>query len=126
MTILTARNGDVDLAWERLGDPQGDPLLLIMGAGAQMVGWPDGFCADLRARRFDVVRFDNRDIGPSTHLDGPAPTRLRRRVSAAPGSPLSLYTAAEFPIRYYANRRPTHAAPEPWHARYPPVGIGHR
>lgn len=83
MTILTAHNGDVDLAWERLGERAGDRLLLIMGAGAQMVGWPDGFCAELVARHFDVVRFDNRDIGLSTHLDGPAPTRLRQRVPAA-------------------------------------------
>lgn len=83
MTILTARNGGVDLAWERLGDPAGDPLLLIMGAGAQMVGWPDGFCAELGARGFDVIRFDNRDIGLSTHLDGPPPGRFRQRVPAA-------------------------------------------
>ena len=83
MTILTARNGGVELAWERLGDPDGDPLLLIMGAGAQMVGWPDGFCAELGGRGFDVLRFDNRDIGLSTHLDGPAPSRLRQRVPAA-------------------------------------------
>ena len=83
MTILTARNGDVEIAWERLGDPAGEPLLLIMGAGAQMVGWPDGFCAALGDRGFDVIRFDNRDVGLSTHLAGPGPGRLRQRVPAA-------------------------------------------
>jgi pimeloyl-ACP methyl ester carboxylesterase len=83
MTILTARSGALEIAFERLGDPSGDPLLLIMGMGAQMVGWPDGFCAELGARGFDVVRFDNRDIGLSGHLDGPPPSRFRQRVPAA-------------------------------------------
>jgi pimeloyl-ACP methyl ester carboxylesterase len=76
VTVQTARNGDVQLAYEQLGDPSGEPLLLVMGLGAQMVGWPDGFCAELGARGFAVVRFDNRDVGLSTHLDAlPAPRR---------------------------------------------------
>jgi pimeloyl-ACP methyl ester carboxylesterase len=83
VTILTARNGEVEIAYERLGDPAGEPLVLIMGAGAQMVGWPDGFCAELGNRGFAVVRLDNRDIGLSTHLDGPPPSWLRQRVPAA-------------------------------------------
>src|SRR3954471_4779716 len=69
VTILTARSGDLDIAYEVLGDPGGEPLLLVMGLGAQMVGWSDGFCAELTARGFRVVRFDNRDVGLSTHLD---------------------------------------------------------
>ncbi|SFT91037.1 Pimeloyl-ACP methyl ester carboxylesterase [Geodermatophilus amargosae] len=83
MTILTARSGDLDIAYEVLGDPGGEPLLLVMGLGAQMVGWPDGFCAELTARGFRVVRFDNRDVGLSTHLDGPVPKRPWSRVPAA-------------------------------------------
>jgi pimeloyl-ACP methyl ester carboxylesterase len=82
MTIRTAHNGDIEIAYEVLGDAGGEPLLLIMGLGAQMVGWPDGFCRDLTDRGFTVVRFDNRDVGLSTHLDvpprrrGPAPYTL--------------------------------------------------
>ncbi|WP_067537341.1 alpha/beta fold hydrolase [Nocardia crassostreae] len=58
----------VDIAYEMVGDP-GDPaLLLVMGAGAQLVHWPDGFCAELVGRGFRVIRFDNRDAGHSTHL----------------------------------------------------------
>ncbi|WP_369257236.1 alpha/beta fold hydrolase [Geodermatophilus amargosae] len=83
MTILTARSGDLDIAYEVLGAPGGEPLLLVMGLGAQMVGWPDGFCAELTARGFRVVRFDNRDVGLSTHLDGPVPKRAWSRVPAA-------------------------------------------
>lgn len=60
--------GGIELAYERLGD--GPPVLLIMGIGAQLVGWPDGFCAALVERGLQVVRFDNRDVGESTHLTG--------------------------------------------------------
>jgi pimeloyl-ACP methyl ester carboxylesterase len=77
MTIRTARNGEIELAYEVLGEPGGEPLLLIMGLGAQMVGWPDGFCRELTARGFTVVRFDNRDVGLSTHLDVPPRRRGR-------------------------------------------------
>ena len=83
MTIRTARSGQLDIAYEVLGQPDGEPLLLVMGLGAQMVGWPDGFCAELTARGFCVVRFDNRDVGLSSHLDGPVPKRAWSRVPAA-------------------------------------------
>ncbi|SNS76659.1 Pimeloyl-ACP methyl ester carboxylesterase [Geodermatophilus saharensis] len=83
MTVRTARSGEIDIAYEVLGPDDGEPLLLVMGLGAQMVGWPDGFCAELTARGFRVVRFDNRDVGLSTHLDGPVPRRAWSRVPAA-------------------------------------------
>jgi pimeloyl-ACP methyl ester carboxylesterase len=64
----------VDIAFERFGDPRGSPLLLIMGLGTQMLGWPDGFCTALTDRGMHVIRFDNRDIGLSMHMtDAPAP-----------------------------------------------------
>src|SRR4051795_13264739 len=40
-----------------------------MGLATQMIGWPDEFCSGLVERGPFVVRFDNRDIGLSTHLD---------------------------------------------------------
>jgi pimeloyl-ACP methyl ester carboxylesterase len=64
----TRANG-VELAWDSFGDPDAPPLLLIMGLGAQMVAWDDAFCARLaEAGGHRVIRFDNRDIGHSTHL----------------------------------------------------------
>jgi pimeloyl-ACP methyl ester carboxylesterase len=63
-----ARNADVSLAYEVFGPSTGMPLLLIMGAGMQMVLWHDDFCRGLAARGFQVVRMDNRDVGLSTHL----------------------------------------------------------
>jgi len=45
-----------------------------MGLGAQMIAWPDAFCEELAARGDYVIRYDNRDVGESTHLsDLPAP-----------------------------------------------------
>ena len=51
------------------GSPSGEPLVLIMGLGMQLVAWPDDFVAMLVARGFRVIRFDNRDIGLSQHYD---------------------------------------------------------
>src|SRR3954451_8223677 len=45
-------------------------MLLIMGLGAQMIHWDDGFCRQLASRGFRVIRFDNRDIGKSSKLTG--------------------------------------------------------
>ncbi|MEO3760942.1 alpha/beta fold hydrolase [Mycobacterium sp. B14F4] len=76
----TAACGDVELFYEDLGDP-GDPeapaVLLIMGVGAQLPMWPDGFCAQLVERGYRVIRFDHRDTGLSTKMDG---TRARGSV----------------------------------------------
>jgi len=59
----------VRLCWDSFGDPSHPALILIMGMGAQMVGWDDEFCAQLASRGFRVIRFDSRDVGKSTWLD---------------------------------------------------------
>lgn len=72
----------ISLAYEPLGDPDGIPVVLIAGLGMQMHSWPDEFCALLTGRGYLAVRFDNRDIGHSTHLGFPPPRpldMLRRR-----------------------------------------------
>lgn len=60
--------GYLELAYETFGEAGDPPVLLVMGLATQMVGWPDDFCAQLAERGHFVVRFDNRDIGLSTHL----------------------------------------------------------
>lgn len=60
--------GDIRLAYESFGESDAAPLLLIMGLGCQMLSWDDEFCERLAARGFRVIRFDNRDVGLSTHL----------------------------------------------------------
>ncbi|MCA0240663.1 MAG: alpha/beta fold hydrolase [Proteobacteria bacterium] len=61
--------GGLTLCCQTFGVPQHPALLLIMGMGAQMVGWDDDFCVQLAQRGFHVVRFDNRDAGRSTRFD---------------------------------------------------------
>ncbi|MEQ8799270.1 MAG: alpha/beta hydrolase [Salinisphaeraceae bacterium] len=53
------------LAWEERGPRSGEPVLLIMGLGTQLLGWPEPFCDALAASGYRVIRFDNRDIGLS-------------------------------------------------------------
>lgn len=77
MTTETARHGRIAIAYETFGPPEGEPLLLIMGTGGQMLSWPDRFCRQLVDRGLQVARFDNRDTGLSTKLtDLGAPGQL--------------------------------------------------
>jgi pimeloyl-ACP methyl ester carboxylesterase len=73
----------VTLCYETFGDPDDTPILLVMGLATQMIAWHEEFCEQLADRGFYVVRFDNRDIGRSTHFGFRPPTMLemvRRRV----------------------------------------------
>jgi pimeloyl-ACP methyl ester carboxylesterase len=65
-----ARANGVDICYEIFGDATAEPMLLIMGLGAQMVLWDDAFCERLAERSFRVIRFDNRDIGQSSKMSG--------------------------------------------------------
>jgi pimeloyl-ACP methyl ester carboxylesterase len=58
----------IELCYQEMGDPDGEPLVLIMGLATQMIAWDEEFCGMLAERGFRVVRFDNRDIGRSTKV----------------------------------------------------------
>lgn len=74
MRSTTVVNTGIDIAYETFGAPEGRPLLLVMGLGGQMIAWHPELCTALAAENFWVVRFDNRDVGLSTHLhDAPPP-----------------------------------------------------
>ncbi len=80
--------GEIALAYETFGDSEDPAMLLIMGLGAQMILWPTELCELLAQRGYFVIRFDNRDVGRSTILDGPPPTvtaLLEGRAEAAYG-----------------------------------------
>jgi pimeloyl-ACP methyl ester carboxylesterase len=64
----------VTLCYETFGEPSDPTALLIMGLGTQMLAWQEDFCHELAGRGLYVVRFDNRDIGRSTHLSGRPPS----------------------------------------------------
>jgi pimeloyl-ACP methyl ester carboxylesterase len=76
--------GDIRLCYETFGDRGHTPMLLVMGLGTQMLAWHEDFCRELADRGFFVIRYDNRDVGRSTHFDDVPPPRpaelLRRRI----------------------------------------------
>lgn len=78
MTLITA-NG-LTLDYQTRGS--GPAILLIMGLGGQQVAWPDDFVNDLVSAGFQVVWFDNRDIGLSSKIDIPPPS-LRQQLFGA-------------------------------------------
>jgi pimeloyl-ACP methyl ester carboxylesterase len=82
-----ARSNGIEIEYEVIGPPENRPLLLIMGLGTQMIHWDDELCAELVAHGHRVIRFDNRDVGGSTKLDGNGvPNVLAAMVAAARGS----------------------------------------
>lgn len=84
--MQVAKIGDVELAFDSFGKEYDEALLLISGAGTQMIRWTDTFCELLVARGFRVIRFDNRDAGYSTHLvDRPTPTLADLRAALMTG-----------------------------------------
>jgi pimeloyl-ACP methyl ester carboxylesterase len=89
--IQTAPANGITIAYETFGDAADLPILLVMGLGTQMMAWRDGFCRMLAHRGHHVIRFDNRDIGLSTHLDDQPPGK---------------------PIAAFLGRRPAYLVPD--------------
>jgi pimeloyl-ACP methyl ester carboxylesterase len=92
MQILA--NG-LSLEVEEHGSAAGEPLLLIMGLGMQLLGWHEGLVAQLVERGFRVIRFDNRDVGLSQSFDAAgvpnlALDSLRHALGLTVKSPYSL------------------------------------
>ena len=83
-------DGEVELAYESIGDP-GDPaVLLVMGLGSQMIFWPDELCETLAAAGYHVIRFDNRDSGRSTVLEHHEPPPVPRVLAGELEAPYLL------------------------------------
>ena len=68
--MATARNGDVEIYYETFGDPANPTLLLVNGLGSQCINYADPWCEKFAAEGYQVVRFDNRDTGLSSKLEG--------------------------------------------------------
>jgi pimeloyl-ACP methyl ester carboxylesterase len=84
--------GDLVIAYESFGDPADPPLLLVMGLATQMLGWDERFCARLADHGFHVIRFDNRDIGLSTHLTEAGVPDVAALLAGNPSAPPPPYT----------------------------------
>jgi pimeloyl-ACP methyl ester carboxylesterase len=72
-----AHANGITIAYDTFGSPADPPVLLVMGLATQRIAWPDELCEDLAAAGRFVVRFDNRDVGQSTHLPELGTPRLR-------------------------------------------------
>jgi pimeloyl-ACP methyl ester carboxylesterase len=67
--LPNVRANGIDIEYESFGRLSDPAILMIMGVTAPMINWPDSLCRGLAAKGFRVIRFDNRDIGRSTHLE---------------------------------------------------------
>jgi pimeloyl-ACP methyl ester carboxylesterase len=98
--VARARSNGIELEYEAIGNPADPALLLVMGLGAQLIAWDDEFVLGLARRGHFVVRYDNRDVGLSTHFDGAlAPSALeiigRRAKGESHGAPYTLSDMAD-------------------------------
>ncbi len=94
------RANEIDIEYESFGLERDPLILLIMGFAGQLIFWPEALCEGLAAKGFRVVRFDNRDIGRSTHLSdlsAPDPRALMAEVMAGnrPDVPYALDDMAD-------------------------------
>ncbi|HTZ68774.1 MAG TPA: alpha/beta fold hydrolase [Roseiarcus sp.] len=94
------RANGIDIEYESFGRASDPLILLIMGFAAQLIFWPEALCERLAAKGFRVVRFDNRDVGKSTHLVdllAPDPRALVAEVMAGkrPDVPYTLDDMAD-------------------------------
>jgi pimeloyl-ACP methyl ester carboxylesterase len=86
--VSRANANGIEIEYETFGDPDGAPLLLVMGLGAQMLSWDEKFCSLLAGRGFHVIRYDNRDSGLSTKMESAGEPDL---LAAFGGNPKPAY-----------------------------------
>ncbi len=78
----------IELEYETFGSASDPTILLVMGFAAQLILWDVGLCEALVAEGYHVVRFDNRDCGLSTHLDGQAVEPMAVMMAIVGGGPV--------------------------------------
>jgi pimeloyl-ACP methyl ester carboxylesterase len=95
VTTTATANG-IEIGYETHGERGGEPLLLVMGLGAQLTAWPVELCDALADRGFFVVRYDNRDTGLSTKFSDVGGDFMTSFLKASQGEPVDLaYTLSD-------------------------------
>jgi len=90
------RVNGIEICAEVRGPSDGEPLLLVMGLGAQLTSWDERFVDRLVDRGYRVARFDNRDVGRSTHFDDADIDVMATLRAAAKGEPVQApYTLSD-------------------------------
>jgi pimeloyl-ACP methyl ester carboxylesterase len=95
----TKANG-ITISYQSFGLEDRETVLLIMGAGAQLTAWHVELCEELVRRGYRVIRYDNRDVGLSTHFDDAGMPDFAAVVAAAQAGrpaplPYTIYDMAE-------------------------------
>ncbi len=67
--MATANANGIQIEYETFGDSSSPALFLIAGLGSQMITWQDEFCIHIADQSYNVIRFDNRDVGLSSKFD---------------------------------------------------------
>ena len=67
--MSTTQANGIEVFYETFGDPTDPTLLLVNGLGTQAIGQDQEYCEALAALGLHVIRYDNRDVGLSTHVD---------------------------------------------------------
>jgi len=92
----TAQANGLSICYETFGKPGDAPLLLVMGLGAQMTMWDPVFCQALASQGFFVIRFDNRDVGLSSKIEGgPAPDFAKAMTGDTSSAAYTLWDMAD-------------------------------
>jgi pimeloyl-ACP methyl ester carboxylesterase len=91
--------GELKFCVETRGDPQGEPVMFVMGLGAQMTLWPEALLEHYVREGYRVIRFDNRDIGLSSHLrdrlkGNPMAIMAKARMGLTISAPYTLHDMA--------------------------------
>jgi pimeloyl-ACP methyl ester carboxylesterase len=81
----TTKVHDLDLYFDTFGNPEHETVLLVSGLGAQCPTYDEQMVATIVAAGYHVVRYDNRDVGLSTHLDGAPSDAISAYLAAAAG-----------------------------------------
>ncbi|WP_327320162.1 alpha/beta fold hydrolase [Streptomyces sp. NBC_01235] len=87
----------IELCTESFGDPSDPPILLIMGTGASMLWWEEGFCRMLAGSGRFVIRYDHRDTGRSVTYE---PGRPGYTASDLVGDAARVLDAYEIPAAH--------------------------
>lgn len=95
-----AKANGIEIEYESLGRDDAEPMLLIMGLGAQLTRWNPELCRKLAGKGYRVIRFDNRDVGLSTWMEGqvaPPITEIIADLKAGrrPKVPYTLFDMAD-------------------------------
>jgi pimeloyl-ACP methyl ester carboxylesterase len=96
-TIATTKPDSIEIEYDTFGSPDDPALLLVMGFTAQLIAWDPAFCELLAEHGRYVIRYDNRDCGLSTHLDGQRVNPMELMQAQLEGKPMppSPYTLSD-------------------------------